>query len=312
MTEQNNNRDQGRKHVSDQPFDGSERYLYYKDKKPYLIYSDHDISKADKKPFIIATVILAVVIIPCLIGLIASVKIPSKVRGADKKGGFVIEDGIGVLEDEKLLKSSMKDFYEKTGIMPAVITVDNDAWIRNYKDLQYFAYDIYVNRFEDEAHWLIVYSDDGNGDWYWDGIKGDKTDKILTDNRSHEFTEALQDRLEDEDISVDEAIASTLDDYKTVFMKPSVNTGLFLFCLIMTLATAGAYVIVIVKTRSNVPEEYKNAKLIKKDMVYQDVCNFCGGIYIIGVENSCPHCGAAIPAHHYIKDDQGNVIDVLN
>ena len=51
-------------------------------------------------------------------------------------------------------------FRDKTGVTPAIITVDNREWKGYYNDLENYAYDRYVNMFPDEKHWLIVYSSD--------------------------------------------------------------------------------------------------------------------------------------------------------
>jgi hypothetical protein len=60
-----------------------------------------------------------------------------------------------------------------------------------------------------------------------------------------------------------------------------------------------------------VPDEYKNAIPCNLNAVYQESCNFCGGVYIIGIHTECPHCGGAIPPHHYVKDPQGNIIQIM-
>ena len=60
-----------------------------------------------------------------------------------------------------------------------------------------------------------------------------------------------------------------------------------------------------------VPPEYKNAQPCNLTMVYQEACNFCGGVYIIGMHTSCPYCGAAITPHQYVRDEQGNVVQLI-
>ena len=95
---------------------------------------------------------------------------------------------------------------------------------------------------------------------------------------------------------------------KTYIDKPMliICVILLLICVAVTLYAIKAY------SPEKVPEYYKNAKLCELTAVYQEPCNFCGGIYIIGMHTTCPHCGGALPAHHYIKDEQGNVVELLS
>ena len=308
---------------SNQPFPGAKRYLYYRNNTPYFIYANYDVRKPDPMPRVSAFIVFFMILLPIMIGcaivMIRSVNVPKKLTHSDKPK-YVIEDNIGVLEDTKQLKSAMKDFYDTTGIIPAVITVRNEDWNEDYTSLENYAYDLYINRFhKDETHWLIVYSesikDNGFNDWYWEGMQGDDTDNILTGKRADAFTESLQKRLLLRDkYSVDAAIALTLDEFRPQMMRPSLDGLKFGFGLFLFLVFGGVtfYSFAVAYKPAKVPEEYKNAKLCELTQVYQEPCNFCGGIYIIGMHTTCPHCGASLPAHHYIKDAQGNVVELMS
>ena len=71
------------------------------------------------------------------------------------------------------------------------------------------------------------------------------------------------------------------------------------------------YIFAVAYKPAKVSEEFKNAQPCELTAVYEEPCNFCGGIFIVGMHTTCPHCGAALPAHHYIKDAQGNVVQIL-
>lgn len=309
---------------SSQPFAGSKRYLYYKDSKPYFVYSNYDIRK--KNLSMIASWIITFVMffLPFLAGTayctFDAINFPEKIQYfKNKKVEYVIEDNLGIFENEKNLKRSMKDFYKETGIVPAVITVSNETWNNDYSNLEAYAYDVSVNRFPDEAHWLIIYSesikDNGFNDWYCEGMQGDRTDPVITGPRGDEFTDSLYKRLLQRDkYSVDEAIAETFDQLTPKMMKVGLkNTAQFYVFLFMTvLLLAGSALTLgwsIHKTK--VPEIYKNAQPCDLTAVYQEPCNYCGGVFIIGMHTECPHCGAAIPAHHYMKDANGNVVQIM-
>ena len=308
--------------TSNQPFKGASRYLYYKDQKPYFIYSNYDIRKRNMSSFVVTLGACIGFFLPFLIGLILGMALsfhkPEKINYGPKNPEFVIEDNLGIFENPEKLEGSMKDFYKTTGIVPAVITVTNETWNVNYTSLENYAYDVYVNRFPDENHWLIVYSEeireDGFNDWYWEGMQGDNTDPVLTEKQANAFTEALHKRLSQrEKYSVDDAIAITFDEYGPRMMEMSFETAQFVICLVIffVLSLIAAGLIVSSIKQSKVPEEYKDAKLCDLTAVYQEACSFCGGIYIIGMHTECPHCGAAVPPHHYIKDDQGNIVQLM-
>ena len=311
-----------RRVTSSQPFPGSKRYLYYRDNKPYFVYSNYDVSKKDNSSLVMGIIVFVFFILPALvgpvIGMVVAFEKPKKLTYYHKCPELVIEDNLGIFEDEDALEESMKAFFDTTGIVPAVITVSNDEWKENYTSLENYAYDVYVNRFRDEYHWLLVYSesvkDNGFVDWYWEGMQGDNTDKLLTDKRADAFTESLHTRLLQRDkYSVDTAIAVTLDQYRPELMKVTLDSKLFYICLFIFVlfSLIAWYMFAVAYKPSKVPEVYKNAKLCELTAVYQEPCNYCGGIYIIGMHTTCPHCGAALPAHHYIKDAQGNVVELI-
>lgn len=314
----------GGRRTSAAPFTGSKRYLYYSNHQPRFVYANYDIRKKNTGILVTGIIAYSFLILPFLFSIfwvmITSVNIPKKLDYFEKNGRhpeYVIEDNLGVIEDKKSLKKSMKAFYEETGIVPAVITVSNDEWKQDYSSLEKYAYKVYVKRFDDEAHWLIIYSesvkDNGFVDWYWEGMQGDDTDHIITENRADDFTGSLNDRLLQRDkYSVDEAITATFDEYRPQMMKISLNTPMFIAFLCMFLLTSGLSVpyFFSVFKRSKVPADYKNAVPCDLTTVYQASCGFCGGVYIIGMHTECPHCGANIPSSYYVKDDQGNTVTI--
>ena len=309
------------RHSSGQPFPGAKRYLYYRNNRPYFLYANYDVRKPDPMPRVAGFIVFFIILLPFIIASVfiiaKSVTVPKRLD-SDKHPKFVIEDNIGVVEDKKQLKKSMQEFYDTTGIIPAVITVNNDDWNEDYTSLENYAYDLYVNNFKDENHWLIVYSeavkDNGFNDWYWEGMQGNNTDPILTGKRSDSFTVSLHKRLLQRDTySVDAAIALTLDEYRPQMMKPYANPagcvgGLFMLVMFGFISW---YIFAVAYKPAKVSEEFKNAQPCELTAVYEEPCNFCGGIFIVGMHTTCPHCGAALPAHHYIKDAQGNVVQIL-
>ena len=123
------------KRTSSTPFKGAKRYLYYKDNKPYLVYANYDIRKRDFSRILPIWIICGFIFGPyVIVGIMMMFRafyMPERIEYSkykNKDPEFIIEDNIGVLENEKNLKKSMRSFYDTTGIVPAVITVSNDEW----------------------------------------------------------------------------------------------------------------------------------------------------------------------------------------
>ena len=42
-----------------------------------------------------------------------------------------------------------------------------------------------------------------------------------------------------------------------------------------------------------------------------DELYLCGGVYIIGMHTSCPYCGAPVTPHDFVRDANGNVVQII-
>lgn len=293
--------------VSSTPFTGSKRYVYYHDRVPSFVYSNYDIRKDAK--WDIPGLILAIVlfVLPAfVVGIILlkfTIKTPQKLKvSRDYNPKIFVEDRLGIMEDEDELEDVLWDIYEETGIATSVLVVPNSEWKDDYSDFSKYAYQAYIDYFKhNEKHWLIVYSEEikenGFNDWYWEGMQGYETDDILTEEKANKFNEALHKRLLQRDkYSVDEAIGLSLKELQPKLMKPNVDKKL-LGAMGLVLGIWMLFVVPIIITTfkpKKSMEIYKNAVPCNLEIVMQEPCQFCGGIYISGLHKTCPHCGAAL------------------
>ena len=280
-------------------FAGSKRYVYYKKNKPEYIYANFNPGEKQSK----ARYFLLLFYIPFVIAgismLISAIRVPHKLS-TDYNTDIVIDDRAGVIsaEEEQSIDKTFKKFFEKTGITPAVITVNNEDWQSNYTNLENYAYELYVTSFTDEKHWLIVYSqpfsnnDSSFTDWYWEGMQGNDTDNIITTEVADNFTDDFHRKLlRSGTYTVGSAIDSTFSEYIPDIMDTSINFG----------ALPGAIILLVFITfhaslmLGITPGTIKYRKAIecpKGAMEYR--CTYCGGIYVVGTCISCPHCGAPV------------------
>ena len=282
-------------HYSNNPFPGADQYVYYHHGSPHYFYTDVDPTK---KPSPLRFLLL-LIYLPFLAALLPMAKgiinIPKKLP-IDYNTAIVINDDADVITDEAKLASSLEAFLDKTGIAPAVVTVDNETWQANYADLETYAYDWYVDNFPDENHWLIMYSepqDPVQGDrYYWEGMQGDNTDNIITTQAAEGFNNNLNNLLAQGDRpDVSGSISKAFDDLTPTLMKVTFRPqilfmGILFFGFIIFHALGMTGVIGSRRKYRNAVQVVKGAKEVQ--------CSACSGKYMSGTVETCPYCGAPV------------------
>lgn len=187
------------KHIKNTSFPGARRYVYYENYRPVYIYADYDIRKGTASGKFFSILGSAVSL---LFGIMLLAMCYDKPQKMDTSPSYSCEivDCAGVIDDADMVQSAIDDFYDETGIPVEVMTVNNEDWQGSYSKLEDFAYDMYVTEFDDEEHWLVVYSeptspDPDFNDWYWEGMQGDDTDNIITVDVADDFKDLMQKYL---------------------------------------------------------------------------------------------------------------------
>lgn len=180
-------------HFSHRRFTGANRYSYidrYGNKQ--YVYCNHDPSIREPVPWLTFFVCLFFAA-----NIFRSVHtrffIPEKLPNSSSQ--IVIDDRQDLIQNEDSLRKTLTAFYEKTGVTPAVQTVSRNQWNKEHYSLMDYAMDEYYTLFNDEKHWLIVYSmeTDPSGklrpnEWQFEGIIGDDTDISINDWMCEKFT----------------------------------------------------------------------------------------------------------------------------
>lgn len=307
-----------RRHASSTAFEGATRYMYYRHKRPVFVYADYDIRKSSKNALVTRILILIFFIIPSLAATIGMLfmfgHFPKRLK-MDYDAKVYVDDRVGVLRNPNHLMASLDTFQKKTGITPVVCIYPNDVWKDNYASLEDYAYEDYLNRFDDEKHWLIVYTtgvtEDGFEDWYWEGMQGNDTDPILGSKETSRFTENLHKNLLDKNNSVDEAIALAFDDLS----KHAMDKYFVMPASAIALGIEAFFVGLLVLCMDIHPireRNYARAEICDPKFVDQEPCEYCGGIYVVGMHLNCPHCGAPVKPHDFYIDENGNITNVMN
>ena len=146
------------KHIKHTSFPGARRYVYYENYRPVYVYADYDIRKGTASGKFFSILGSAVSL---LFGIMLLAMCYDKPQKMDTSPSYSCEivDCAGVIDDADMVQSAIDDFYDETGIPVEVMTVNNEDWQGSYSKLEDFAYDMYVTEFDDEEHWLVVYSE---------------------------------------------------------------------------------------------------------------------------------------------------------
>jgi len=285
-------------------FPGSHRYVYYDDatRRPVVTYANYDVTKGNRVLYILILVIFAPMLLMCTIGISSSaIHYPAKLKtNYDTK--IVIEDNAKVISgaDEIRLRRTLKDFQDETGITPAVVTVYNEDWKKKYSDLEKYAYDLYLDMFDDEKHWLIVYSqpkkpDPSFNDWYWEGMQGNNTDPILSTVETGRFNKRLQKNLLKNDVyTPGEAINDAFEDLTPHVMDHYVRwKEIIVAFAFFGVFGAGLIVFFVISLKKD--KKLSKAFACPESVLSQAKCDYCGGVYVVGHHTTCPFCQAQLP-----------------
>lgn len=286
------------RHTRSTYFPGASRYVYYHHHRPVYVYADYDIT-AKRSPFRFLILLFYLPFIIAFFPMFSQAYHHPHKLAQDYDYRIIIEDKANVLDNTAELRNSLVSFYNRTGISPAVITVNNSDWQEHYSSLENYAYDLYVNHFEDESHWLIVYStpnsfqDDGFEDWYWEGMQGDNTDGILTTSVTNKFNDEMQrDLTARTRYTVSSAISTSFDLITPTVMKTTIRWDLMFFAVVIV-----AFICLHACLMLGInPKARKYAKAQRCPDTAQEVaCEYCGYTYVTGTCTQCPHCGAPVP-----------------
>lgn len=289
--------------VSNSPFKGATRYIGYSNGKPDIIYSSNsNLNAKTPKFFQVFEIVFFIPFILIGIYLLSSIiVVPKKIDCA--YSDIIIVDSTDRFTDaeENELLNVLTEFRNKTGVPVCITTVENSSWKDYYTDLSAYAYELYVNRFFDEYHWLIVYSDDLSdrqdssqfSDWYFEGMQGDNTDSILSDSLTSEFNENLNKNLLITSNTTGEAFIESFKWLNNNAIHIRFNSDMILMALFWN--TCVGIILFTVVHNLIVESKYVNYVPYKDNLEKNEIwCDYCGGLYYKGTVTSCPHCGAAI------------------
>ena len=273
-------------------FPGAICYVYY-DRlfRPHTWYANKD-ERGNRKPSWITLIILVMVLLIPLVFIFYSGYHQPRKLNAKYDNSIKIYDTADVLTDEQeqALTETFKEFRHLTGIAPAFESVtDVLDW-----QLESKAYNSYVSKFNDEMHWLIVYSDiTYSHKWAFEGMQGNDTDPILTTYITDKFNKELFDALSDDSSDVYTAFNNTFKSFNSYVMKPYYNleSGMIIFAVIWTLVMG--YLIAGQLFNNHMAKRIQNSVVLEEKPELKK-CPYCDSPYYAYTIDRCPKCGGEV------------------
>ncbi|MGN0682315.1 MAG: hypothetical protein ACI4JY_01450 [Oscillospiraceae bacterium] len=290
--------------VSNTYFPRARRFMYYYRGRPHYYYARQKVT-SDNKSSGIALIVFAVlwllVTLPLIIAMSSNLFIPKPFQ-LNYDASIVIDDEIGIVESKTDVTNAILDFQEKTGVTVSIVTrTTENAYIGNTHENE--AYNCYVERWDDEKHWLVYYVGDTKNrtdDWYWELMCGDDCLKILPTKYENQFTRDFHRYLAAyERYTFDEAFITALG---SIEVKPgSVNPeGICEFLIVLIFPVAGVIILIsgittFIKALSPEEKAKLNAVEISVNKTPEEiVCPYCDSVYVKYTCTECPHCGAPL------------------
>lgn len=279
-------------------FPGATRYRYYYRGRNMYYYANMAPTSSSHGEIFIALIMIAVVIFLAVVPKLLYAGFFK--LSLDYNSQIVVEDNLNRVKNKTELLNCFEEFKKKTGITPAFITVSYNDYTKVNASLEGYAKKAYLDRFSDEKHWLIVYSESSSG-WEFHGMQGNDTDYILnveiTDRFNYVFHRSLS-----KGHSPDMAYVLALYD-----ILPRLNTMLSfnVFIFLAVLIVIALFILPILdmtpkqkamRNAVEAPEKKEKPMPVYMqkrgiDVNEQDTCSVCFNSYPKGMYEICPSCG---------------------
>jgi len=288
--------------VARRPYPGARRYIYYHPgttRSEYL-YSSGERTAPDTAQLRGAGFMSVVLLLVAFFLVKSVITGPMKTDLNSYNASIVIEDTVGIIDNDAQLMVTLEDFQALTGVSPSVEIVEHSDWQTNYTTLEYFAYGEYLRQFNDEKHWLFVISYPENVDadfvdWAWEGMIGDDVSATISSASEERMTGLMQKYLLRADPDgVAEAISGAFREFSETVMDPPTGFSAYFPAAIPLLFAA--FLMLTAWTDYRRKKRLADAYPLGYDAPTERNCEYCGCMYVEGTVAGCPHCGAPIPA----------------
>ena len=185
--------------ITNRPFHGARRYTYINSRGMMCFFYSN---QTPRRTSLTSTILLyggLIIFFIVLAAFLISSAVPKKMSKIYiSPTSSYYEDNAGIVTNANELNSEFNSFYELTGVQPYLYTIKAENFPKQYGaitkyTLEDFAYDLYIDQFSDEGHWLIVFVKYENSPYFgWVDMAGDYTQNIINDTFFNKFQKDMQ------------------------------------------------------------------------------------------------------------------------
>ena len=288
------------------PFVGCYTYVYYRGNRPNYMYTNDKPTKSFASLWVGLIFRLLLLLVPIALVFGYGIHVPKKLN-TNYNTKIIIQDDIDAISvsEEIELRETLMSFYDKTGITPAVITVDNYIYT-----LKSHAYNTYTKTFNDEKHWLIEYYQGSHDYWVFEGMQGDDTDNILTERVTTKFNGYVYD-----DLSNGKSFGRSLIDSFNKITPTIMDSYFYLDSAIVAFVVIWTtmFTFVVVFGIRDLINKYRLKDAIcvgNPDSMKLVKCPYCGADYYENTIKRCLKCGAELPYEDILSNTSVDKEDV--
>ncbi len=161
----------------------------------------------------------------------------------NKTGYFTDADGDWV-HDTARLERGLQEFYDATGVQPYVYILPN-GFSTSVSELGYLAEDLYSRLFSDDAHFLLVFCDDGYGSFNCGYYVGSQAKTIMDDEAIGILSDYLDRYYQDTSLTEEDifsrAFADTAERIMSVTPSPVVPVAICIAVVVVAVVAFALY-----------------------------------------------------------------------
>ena len=163
-------------------------------------------------------------------------------------------DELGWIDNSSVLIDGMKYFYKETGVQPHLYITDNVGG-SFYDYAEEFANNKYDQLFNDEAHLLVIFYENG-GMYNTYCLSGSVADSVMDYDARMILLNALDEYYYDSSLDDNEYFSKSFRKAADKIMaKPSSNAGAIVIPLIVFVAALGAEIVIAKKAKDEKKEK---------------------------------------------------------
>lgn len=164
-------------------------------------------------------------------------KLPASASTTSLARHYDDEDG-GWIHDASAIERGMERFYDETGVQPYVVILPNGSETST-TSLSERAQELYDTVFDDEAGFLLVFCDDGNGSFNCGYAVGSQAKTVMDDEAVGILADYLDRYYQDYSISEEEIFAKAFEGTGERIMSRTTSPVVYIAICAAVVVAAG-------------------------------------------------------------------------